>query len=598
MSATHRSKPARPGLLETPRQSGDKNGDRMGETAEHPGREVLRRWRELAPRNLYTADPQLAAAIDAWAGARASSGMQARLEAFGATAATELGAFIDDCERLDNLPVLRAWSGIGERTEEIEFHPSYAEAGRLVWASGVLACRAEPGRATEQAALFYMLAQHGEGGHCCPVACTTGMIRALQEHGSEELRNRFLPRLLDPDYERAEVAAQFFTELQGGSDVGANLVMARPEGEAWRISGEKWFCSVANADQFLVSARVEGQGPGTAGLGTFLVPRLDDGGRPNGFRIRRLKTKLGTRAMASAEIDFEDARAYAIGAPGDGFSISVDCVLNTSRWINALGSCGILRRAYVEASSFARVREAFGGSILRFPLVRETLADMRCEWLASLTSTFYLSALIDRIDTGKADPHQEAVYRFLVNANKYITSIAAAAATRMGVEVLGGNGTIEDFSVMPRLLRDNIVYESWEGTHNVLAAQVLKDAGKLGHLANIHDEINTLLSAVPDPRLAEDAGELRRVLAGLSEDMARSVSDGPFGAAHFRRQLTSLTRLFQAALMMSVARDEASSAAAAYYLRRHLLPGYRPESDGTWNDRIEALLAGELTAAA
>jgi acyl-CoA dehydrogenase len=420
----------------------------------------------------------------------------------------------------------------------------------------------------------------------------------------DELRKRFLAPLLDPSYDTTHVASQFLTEVQGGSDVGANVVAAEPDPDregVWYVTGEKWFCSVANADQFLVTARVDGGGKGTAGLGTFLIPRRLADGSVNGFTIRRLKNKLGTRAMASGEIDFERAEGYAIGSPKDGFRIAVGIVLNTSRWINALGSTGIMRRAYVEACTYARTREAFGQRIVQFPLVRDTLATMKCEQMAGLSSTLYLTWLIDHLDGGKATEHEHAMFRFLVNANKYVTSIAASDVAHMALEVLGGNGTIEDFSPVPRLLRDNMVFESWEGTHNVLTAQVLRDSAKLGLLSNVHDEIRTQLDSIDDGALQSETPSLLECLSNVSARAAHSLTDASFGAVHFRRQLTALTYLFQAVRLLVDADREKSMGiesekgdVAAFFIRRHLLPAYEPENDPEWLPRIDRILAPDL----
>lgn len=576
-------------------------------TENNPGRELLKQWQSQKPSNFYAANPNLREVITTLQGPDALRAMEDRLSAFGETVASQMEGLVSDCERLENLPILRRWSGLGDRTEEIEFHPSYKAIGKLVWAAGMLAVQAEPGHAMEQAALFYLLAHQGEGGHACPVACTSGLIRALQQHGPDDLRRAYLPPLLDPDYDHAHVGAQFLTEVQGGSDVGANLVEARKDANdprAWRIHGEKWFCSVANADQFLLTARVA-RGGGTAGLATFLVPRRLDDGSVNEFTIRRLKFKLGTRAMASGEIDFQGALAYAIGEPGDGFKIAVGTVLNTSRWINALGSTGIMRRAYLESVTYARHREAFGTAIAEFPLVRETLATMKVEEAAALASTLYLTDLIDRTDRGVASEHERALYRLIVNANKYITSIAASEVCHMAVEMLGGNGTIEDFSPVPRLLRDNIVFESWEGTHNVLVAQVLRDSSKLGLLPNMHDEVRTQIDSLEDHRLRNEAEPLLRFCDTLCDRTARSLSQQRFGATHFRRQLSALIRLFQAVRLLKEADAEAGrgvdlckSDVAAFYIRRHLTPGYNPETDDGWDDRIDRILASDLSAAA
>jgi acyl-CoA dehydrogenase len=441
---------------------------------------------------------------------------------------------------------------------EVEFHPAYERAGRAVWATGIVGAGA-----VEQASLFHLLAQAGEGGHACPVVCTAGLVRALRTHASDELRERFLPPLLETDYDRAQRGAQFLTERHGGSDVGANRVEAVPDGDVWRLHGEKWFCSVADADQFVVTARPRGAPAGTRGIGCFLVPR--DGG---GFRIRRLKDKLGTRALATGEIEFDGAVAYPLGPLDRGFRTAVG-VLITSRWLNAVGSAGLMRRAYDEAAQFARKREAFGRVIRDFALVRENLAVMKAETEAALASTTEVTALVDRIDRGKASDEDVTWHRLLVNANKFVTSIAATKVVRRGIETLGGNGTIEDFSPLPRLYRDAIVFESWEGTHNVLCAQVLRDFERL------------------------DAVELAVERAGAGDELAarlrRSVANRGFGALHGRRQLDQLVRALQVTAVHKTEPD-----CAELIERSHLVPGWDPEADADYPDLIDRVLGDDV----
>jgi len=209
------------------------------------------------------------------------------------------------------------------------------------------------------------------------------------------------------------------------------------------------------------------------------VPRRLPDGSLNRFFVRRLKDKLGTRLMASAETDFDGALAWPIGELSQGFKIAVGLVLNTSRWMNALACAGIMRRAFIEADTFATYREAFGAPIRRYPMVQENLAFIRVFTEASLASTLALTAIFNRLDAGTATPADKAVFRFLVNANKYITAVDASEAVHRAIDVLGGNGAIEDFSILPRLYRDQVVLENWEGTPNVLALQVMRDLARL-----------------------------------------------------------------------------------------------------------------------
>ena len=513
------------------------------------GVDALAAWGESAPETLY--DERLDSG---------DAQLDARLRSFGETVAQVIDPAVAQVESRRDLP---ATDG-----ESVGFDGAYHLAGRAVWASGVLAAGSY-----EQGALLYLLAHAGEGGHCCPVVCTAGLVRALERHGSPDQRERFLPPLLERDYDRAERGAQFLTERQGGSDVGANRVEAVAEGDAWRLYGEKWFCSVADADQFLVTARPSGAPEGTRGIGCFLVPRRADG-RTNGFRIRRLKDKLGTRSLATGEIELDGALAEPVGALEDGFKIAAGVVLNTSRWLNALGSAGLARRAYLEASRFARLRTAFGRPIADYPLVRENLAVMKAEAAAALESSLEVTELVERIDRGVASEDDVAWHRVLVNANKFSTSLAATRVVRRGIEALGGNGTIEDFSPLPRLYRDAIVFESWEGTHNVLCAQVLRDLARFDGV-----ELAVSRACGSEPQALSGADE-------LGARLRRSLQDPAFGALHGRRQLDALVRTVQ------VRRLRGSEPQAAELLaRRHLTPGWSPENDRDYPGLIDRVLA-------
>ncbi len=263
------------------------------------------------------------------------------------------------------------------------------------------------------------------------------------------------------------------------------------------------------------------------------MPRRVDGA-PNGFRIRKLKDKLGTRLLATAEIEFDGALAYPIGALEDGFRIAVGSVLNTSRWLNACGSAGLMWRAWLEASSFARHRTAFGRPIADFALVRDTLDAIEAEAQAAQASTLALTALVDRLDRDPGDDEARGLHRFLVNANKFVTSRAATEVVHRAIETLGGNGTIEDFSPLPRLYRDAIVFESWEGTHNVLVEQVRRDAARFELVPLVLADVRSRLDAP--------------VLDELERSTKRALDD----PVAFRDLLVQLMRAYQASYVEDV----------------------------------------------
>ena len=440
------------------------------------GRVALSEWLGAQPKNFYDADPLLQILLK-------KAGLDDRIEAlegFGAVVAGPLDQAVIENNRPENLPVLAPYDGIGRHVALISSHPSYRRAGKLIYESGVMAAYAEtPNPHPFILSLFYLSGHVGEGGHNCPLACTAGAIRALQALGTDQQKASWLPRLLTPVYDDHYVGAQFLTEVQGGSDVGTNDVVAQPQSDgSWRITGEKWFCSSADADLFVVTARPEGAGTGTRGLGLFLVPR-EMGGEPNGFVLRRLKDKLGTRSMITAEIDFAGAYAEQLGPLERGFRNTMELIIDTSRLYNAFGCAALAHRTYLVARGYAEHRRAFGEAIANYPLVKETLSMIRADAEAALAGSFWLARIQQRVDGGQASADEVAFLRMGLNLNKVRTACISHDAVNRGIEILGGNGTIETFSVLPRLLRDNVVYENWEGTHHTLRMQVLNDALRL-----------------------------------------------------------------------------------------------------------------------
>ncbi len=509
----------------------------MAGPATESAREALGAWRAARGVGPYDGDELLRRVLRRYRG-EAVEGWEDGLRATGA-AAERILELADREGRDENLPRLERFDPTGRRTEAVVFHPLHDEIGRLFWGSGVLALLAEPGRELLAGAHLYLLDQAGEVGHACPVACTAGAAKLLEAVGTEAQRRRWLPGLLERDYGRRIHAAQFVTEVQGGSDVGANELRAVPDPEEpgiFRLWGEKWFCSVADAQLFVVTARPEGAPPGTRGLALFLVPR-SVAGEPNGFRLRRLKVKLGTRSLATGEIDFEGARAELIGPREHGFRNLLAIVLDTSRVHNAIAAIAFMRRAWLEAASFARRREAFGHPIAAYPAVQASLARMRLRWTAGLLTTFRVLDMTDRLAARPDDGSLSGARRISVMINKYWTALAATASTHDGIEILGGNGTIEDLSPLPRLYRDAIVLESWEGTHNTLAAQVVRDIAVRGLGDPWLEALARELDAVRRPELAAAAATARNLLDSLARHLRETAALGAEAAAGLTRPL-------------------------------------------------------------
>lgn len=540
------------------------------------GRAALAEWVAAQPADLFDDDVDAQALL-------AHAGLADRFDGLHEAGRAVAGP-LDEAARINdrrgNHPVLDDWDAIGRPTAAVAHHPTHREAGRQIYGTGIMTAFGETGsdgrtdgdqprRPSAPAphryilSLFYLTAQAGEAGHNCPLACDAGAIRTLQHVGTAGQQAQFLPRLLDPDFDTNYTASQFLTEVQGGSDVGANAVTATPldasagaAGGAWSISGEKWFCSNADADVFLVTARVADPATGTRGLGLFLVPRVLPDGAVNGFGLRRLKDKLGTRTMASAEIDFVDARATALGPVAEGFRNVIELVITTSRLFNAAGCAAHARRAWVVASTYAQHRTAFGQPIGRFPLVAETLAWIRADAVASLAATILLAGLQEQADAATISGTDGAFFRVAVNLTKLQTSVLAHDAVNRGIEVLGGNGAIESFSVLPRLLRDNVVYENWEGSHNVLRAQVLRDCARMGVHHGFFDALADRMGPRDTAALTRDREELEKLLS--QSDAVRDLG--------FRRLGARMATWVMLAGMAGVP----ELAPAAFLTRRHL----------------------------
>jgi len=251
-----------------------------------------------------------------------------------------------------------------------------------------------------------------------------------------------------------------------------------------------------------------------------------------------------------------------------------------------------MRRAYLEAAGFARHRTAFGQPIADFPLVRENLAIIKAEEHAALASTMALTGLVDALDRGSADDETVSLHRLLVNTNKYVTSIVATHVVHRAIEVLGGNGTIEDFSPLPRLYRDAIVFESWEGTHNVLVEQVRRDSARFDLLPLVLADLRGRLTALTP---TDEVATVSAALDGLQPRLEWGLAE----PLHFRRQLGELHRAAQATFLLAEADGDAESEkaeVAAFFIRRRLRRDYDPEADGGYASLIDRVLAGDVPA--
>jgi acyl-CoA dehydrogenase len=478
-----------------------------------------------------------------------------------------------DANRAENLPRVVKYDRAGNPAERIDFGPQTRQLRREAAEFGVL----KEGRSNLHLfALVYLLAHNGEAGLNCGLSCTDGLIRVIEARGSGFLRDAYLPRLRS--VETPFAGAQFVTERNAGSDVGAIETSARNRGDGtWAITGEKWFCS--NPDEyFLVAARPEGAPPGTAGVAVFVVPRVLPDGKLNNISFRRLKNKLGTQSLPTAEVDFNGAAGYLIGGEREGFKLLMNEVINTSRIHNAANACGFLHRAFLEARNYARQRRAFGGALIDYPMIQETLVAMLGKLWRYRLLTFRLVAMIDEHGLVPEDAGQAMWQRFLINLAKYRTGATLTASIHDAIMVLGGNGIVEDFTILPRLLRDAMIIETWEGPHNTLCLQIMRDAAKSPLVARWRAEVSDVLGRWPEDFLSFTRERFARAFKQTDDILSEErITDRAWVALHARRAVDRMGDLLELAWMAEKAlRSEQADATAALLTSasgRCLMPG-------------------------
>ncbi|MEH0938068.1 acyl-CoA dehydrogenase family protein [Micromonospora psammae] len=418
----------------------------------------------------------------------------------------------------------------------------------------------------------------------CPVAMADGAAALLSlPEVDPGVRDAWLPRLTSTDPETAVVSGQWMTESQGGSDLSRSTTTGRPAADgSWRLTGEKWFCSAADAPMAVALARPEGAGRGSRVLAPFLVPRYAadsplagataaaDTPAP-GITVHRLKDKLGTRALPTAEIGLRDAYALPLGDPAVPGLVRAMTLVVVTRVHNAAAAAGGMRRGLAQARAYAEARHVAGGALSGSPLHRATLGALAVDAAGAFVLAGHAFTLLGRVEVG-ADPEAAAELRVVAPLAKLATGRLAVSSASEYVEAFGGAGYVEDTGVA-RLLRDAQVLPIWEGTTNVLALDVLRavsreDAGAplLRRLTAAVDLARPLSPVLADT-LAGVAAELRGSLAEVTADPAAvAVLAGARGLA--LRMAYALT----AALLVEHAAwgDEQAELAARLWIRRWL----------------------------
>jgi alkylation response protein AidB-like acyl-CoA dehydrogenase len=468
--------------MQAPTRSQAAIGNRILDPAFHPS------------SNFYSSDRIFRHLLERSLSIEGRTYMAPKLEHLGSRVAKEMDELSMTADK--HGPELRLRNHYGETVNHIAFHPAYDRLMAIAVESEMFYVKWEPDMryrfAGENHALGFAagyLFAMGESGQYCPLAMTDGVARLIDRYAEPSDQHRLMPHIYTMDPAELYTGAMFLTEKAGGSDVGANLVTATHEADnLYRLNGEKWFCSNANADIIFALARPEGAPEGTKGLSIFLVEKTLADGSPNPMRIMRLKDKLGVRSMASAEILMTDTIGKRVGQEHQGFKIMAD-MINLQRLYNAVAAVGGSRRGLAEAYQFLQYRPAFGQYAIEHALVRRKLHELGSHHLANCYLTWRAIQALDRADNG--DEREAHLVRLLTPIIKKWTAEKGVYMLRESMELMGGQGYIED-GVMPKLLRDALVLPIWEGAGNIMVLDMVRAAQKTEGLQYLLADISAM----------------------------------------------------------------------------------------------------------
>ncbi len=524
--------------------------------------------------NQYEADPVLRAYLDAALPPDVRKDLEPEMLELGALAGGPL--YRMQLEGRNDEPKLVQWDAWGHRVDRIELTPLWARAAEIAARHGFVAKAYERKQGALSRIAQFALVYLTEPSLCvysCPLAMTDGAARTLESSRNAALVDRALPRLTSRDPATAWTSGQWMTERTGGSDVAVCESVARQVDGAWRLSGTKWFSSATTSQMALTLARPEGNPPGGSGLALFYLEVRDAEGAPNGIRVNRLKEKLGTRMVPTAELTLDGTLATPVYGLTDGIK-NISPMLTVTRTWNSVCAVAGMRRAIALARDYAQRRVAFGAPLAQKPLHADTLAGMEAEYEGAFLLAFRTVELLGKDDVGEASDDDKQLARIATPIAKLMTAKQAVAVVSEALEAFGGAGYVEDTG-LPRMLRDAQVLPIWEGTTNVLSLDLLRVVSRGGDLSALAREVESCIKGA-DPSLKEPAELARGACLRALEWIVAAKDNGPASAeAGARRFALTLGRAWELALLVREAtrakrpEDRARFGAAARRFARH-----------------------------
>ena len=461
--------------------------------------------------DFYADDPFLQKTLKYFAGDEFLE-LDRRLREFSAKVSFRWRPLSDMGGKPNKLPYVEHYNAYNRRIDRIVRSAETLQLEKEIFGEGLFSSKVT---AWESMAKRYLLHQLGEFGVMCPITCTEGLvalvkqfpedhtpdIKAILEHCTEGVNNEF------------GIGAQFVSEIQGGSDIPSNLLEAVPDGNGYRLYGTKFFTSAIHADYAVVTAKISG----SEDVGTFVVPSWMPGDKEkeirNNFCINRIKWKMGTAEVPTAELEYNGAICYAVGPRNRGVANVVGIVLSLSRISVGIASVAVMTRAAREGQLYAEFRDVFGAKIGEWALANQQVRDLIHAAQCNLAGMCKIYALFQELG-GRLQPgltsdeslelrRRRFLLRELIIMQKLVTAYDSVDALRRGISIFGGHGVIEDFSSLPRLFRDAAVNELWEGPRNVLLMQVFRDMVRASEFYPADKFLSDLLSGALQTEIAE-----------------------------------------------------------------------------------------------
>lgn len=480
-----------------------------------------------------------------------------------------------------NEPKLVSWDPWGKRIDQIEVSPLWKRAARVAAESGLIGTAYERRHGAlsrvHQFALVYLFAPSSDV-YTCPLAMTDGAAKTLLSHRSADHPNvatfdAAIAHLASRDPSQAWTSGQWMTEKTGGSDVSTTQTIATKTAEGWRLSGTKWFSSATTAEMALTLARPEGNPSGSRGLALFYLETRRADGSLNHITVNRLKDKLGTRKVPTAELTLEGTLAIPVTGLADGVK-NITPMLTITRTWNSICAVAGMRRAIALVRDYGKRRAAFGALLENKPLHLDTLAGMQAEFEGAFHLAFRLVELLGREEAGQLSSSEAELLRLLTPIVKLTTGKQAVSVASEAIEAFGGAGYVEDTG-LPMLLRDAQVLPIWEGTTNVLSLDTLRAVAKGDGMGAFEHEVFSLLNDVRDDGLRTAAAAAKAALSHASSWLVEHATQLVEVEASARRFALTLGRTLELALLVRHAQwsldheRDGRAAAAARRLARH-----------------------------